>query len=1190
MKSTSRSVLSSVLFLAYAVGAFSGTNVWTETGPQAADVRVEFSSGPDIAYARGGDKLWKSIDGGQTWSVLFSKNASLFPFAVDPSDPNVVITGRGFFNEGITRTTDGGATFLDQAFSFITTLKFSADGTVVYAANSLNTTQILRSVNKGATWTTMAAVGLPVNTGATGQVPEPISLGIAPGNTNTVYAGFRHPDYQAVYRSIDGGANWTPASGLLGLTVNEITPHPTVAGRVFIATNAGLFRSEDTGATWSRVADPTITGVAVLDLQSVAFDRVDPQLIYAGGAERGEIFVSSDGGASWVRRDTGVLANRINNFAPRPGHTGEVLAGTSHTLYRSANSAQAWSVSANGLRAANVTSLQNGSRLRAGLADGGIYESLDGATWTPLNNSALRARLNGGRFSNIVELLEGNRLFAMPFESPVVSSKTQGATWEPVGSGLPANNLYLYGGLITVSGSGPAHLAATSYGMYKTYDDGDSWVWSGSGLPNVAVMKIAKKADGSAIYAGTANQGVYKSTNGGSTWVAANGTGLTNLEIKAFAYDDVNDVLLVGTNQGLFATSNGGASYTALTNPWPAAQMSVDAIVVEDFVHGAIHVGFQKKVFRSVDSGVTWAELDESNLYTTSVIRITSMVSDGPGVLYLGNMSSGMQTYTVSPDIYPSTAPPAFGVLPIGTELPWQFIVQNLGRHASTFTQASWQVPANVDVLNLATTRGTCSVSPTRRLSCDFGVVPGNQWATVTMTLRGNAGGTLDINLSTSSAEIDSNPGNNTYANSGVRFVESVDLAASLAISPVLVNSGSALEYTLVVSNNGPNAASGGSFETNFDARDQYVQSQGGAAGCTGNLAGLRVCPLPTIAAGATATYRWTVTPQWGGARTPGVIVRGDSQNSIDTNPNNNSASATANVVPITDLAASITSAAASVLQGSPLALTATVTNNSLIDAAGVTTTLTLPDRMSFSSATGAVCTSTGNVVGCAVGVLGAGASRAITINVNAVNPGQAMVTFSAASAGPDPVLPNNSANVTVTVNPTTDLSVTLTSAASALTGSQVILSLTGNNLSGNEATGVRAEITLSALVSYASATGATCTAVAAVLTCELGTIAANGSKAASITVNTVSVGVATNSATITGAAPDPVATNNSSSAQLTITAPSPPPSGGGGSSGGGGGGGGGGALDLISVLVLLGLLGAIQSRRRRVLPSGADR
>jgi hypothetical protein len=1173
MKSNRWGALAGALVLVYAGAAFGGTNTWTDTGPKGANVRVQFSSSPDIVYARGGDKLWKSTNGGQSWTALFSKNAALTPFAVDPTNPDIVITGRGFFNDGILRSDDGGVTFDNQFFSMIAAMTFSPDGTVVYGANLVTGTQIIRSVDKGATWTNMASNGLPVSAGTQQYLPVATSLGVDRSNANIVYVGFRHPDYQGVYRSIDGGANFSPATGLLGLNVSEIVSHPTLG--VLAATNAGLFRSADTGATWNRITDSSSSGVTTADLTSVAFDRVDSQILYAGGTLRGEVYFSSNGGASWSRRDSGIVASRVNSLAPRPGHAGEVLAGTSHTLYRSADSAQNWAVSADGLYAANITSLQNGSRLRAGLEDGGIYESLDGVTWTPLNNAALRARMPNNRFSPIADMIEGSRLLVMPAESAVLSSTTLGGTWQPLPPSYPNTLLYHFGGLLALPGSSSAYLAGSNNGIYRTTNDGDTWSWSGNGLPSATIRDFAKNADGTAIYAATFDQGVYKSTDNGVSWTAAN-AGLPNLETHVLEYDTENDVLLVGTNQGLFSSNNGGASYTELTNPWPIAQMSVDGLVVEDFVRGALYVAFQKKVFRSVDSGVSWTELSEGNGYSESVIRITSMIGDGPGVLYLGNMASGLQTYTVSPDIRVVAVAPAAGAVPIGTGLPWQFTVRNDGPHASTFTRASWQVPTNVDVLNLVSSRGTCAVSGSRQLSCDFGVLPANESATVTMTLHGNAGGTLGIGLSATSAEIDSAPANNTFSDAGVRFVESVDLAATLTVAPAQVNSGSALEYTLVIANNGPDAVTGGSFETTFDVRDQYVLAQGSAAGCTGAVAGVQTCPLPAIAAGGSVTYRWTVTPQWGGARAPSVIARIDTQASLDTNPGNNSATATASVVPITDLAASISSSAATVLQGSSVTLTATVTNNSLIDAAGVTATFTLSDRVTFSNASGAVCTSTGNVVGCAVGALGAGASRNIVVNVNAVSAGSAMTLFSVASTGPDPVLPNNSANVTATINPANDLSLALAGHTSAFTGNPYALTITASNLTASEATGVRADITLSPLLTFASATGAACAVAGAVVSCDLGSIAGNGSKVVSMTVNAVTAGTATNSATISSANPDPMSANNNYSAQLLILVPPPP------DAGGGSGGGGGGAVDLLSVIALLGMLASMRLRRRR--------
>jgi photosystem II stability/assembly factor-like uncharacterized protein len=1059
MKQNCWSVLASALLIAYTGVAFGGTNTWTEVGPLAADVKVRFANA-DIAYARGGDNFWKSTNGGQSWVALATRNSSFSPFVVDPTDPNVVLLGADSFG-GLLRSTDGGQNFTQVSFAYFYALEFSANASVAYGVNNFVNTEIARSTDKGVTWTARTSTGLPTIPGTTGLVPVPYSLGIDSADSNTVYAGIRHPDYQGIYRSTDGGNNWTAATGLQGISVNQIVPHPTIANRVLVATSAGVFQSVNAGVSFTRVTDPGATGVATLDMQSVAFDRTNSQMIYAGGAQRGEIFFSSDGGATWARRDSGVVASKINSLAPRPGHGGELLAGTSLTMYRSTDSAQNWTVSANGIRAANVESLYNGSRLFAGLSDGGIYESTDGSTWAPLNNAALRATMPNAKFSNITDILEANRLFAVPLAGGILSSTTLGQTWQPIPPSYPSLQVNHFGGLLTLSGTGPVHLAGSNYGVYKTVDDGVTWTWSSSGLPPTQIRKLVMNGDGSEIYAATFASGVYKSVDSGDNWIPMN-NGLTSLNVNTLAYDTANHVLLVGTIQGLFASNNGGTSYTALTDPWDGQKLSVDAIVVEDFVHGALYAGVQRKLFRSVDSGVTWTELSQGNSNSTAYIRITSLVSDGPGALYVGYYSGGIESYTVSPDIRMEAMAPANGNVAIGSQFPWQFAVRNAGPHASTFTQASWQVPANVDVFNLKTSRGTCSVSGTRRLSCDFGVLPANQSATVTMNLGGNASGTLDINLSASSAETDSAPANNSFTNSAVRFVEGVDLAATLTIDPVLVNSGTPLEYTIVVSNNGPSAASGGTIETNFDTRDQYVLAQGSLSGCTGNVAGLQVCTLPTIASGSSLTYRWTVTPQWGGVRTPGVIVRPDTQNSIDTNQINNAADATANVVPVTNLAARLTSLETTVVQGLPFALSGWVTNNSLIDAGGVTATLTLSDRMSFASATGAVCTSTGNTVVCAIGVLEASESRLFTVNVNTVTPGTATSTLNVVSAGPDPVLLNNSSNYSVTIVPSTDLSVTLTGASSAQTGNQVLLTLTGNNLSANEATAVRADVTLS--------------------------------------------------------------------------------------------------------------------------------
>ena len=63
-------VLAGTLVLAYAGAAFAGTNVWTETGPLAADVKVKFSSSatsPMRAAPTASGKVPTAVRTGPRW-------------------------------------------------------------------------------------------------------------------------------------------------------------------------------------------------------------------------------------------------------------------------------------------------------------------------------------------------------------------------------------------------------------------------------------------------------------------------------------------------------------------------------------------------------------------------------------------------------------------------------------------------------------------------------------------------------------------------------------------------------------------------------------------------------------------------------------------------------------------------------------------------------------------------------------------------------------------------------------------------------------------------------------------------------------------------------------------------------------------------------------------------------------------
>lgn len=1012
-----RSAPITCLALGLITNAGAGTNRWTESGPNAAHIsHVEFAAGGNsVAFARGGDKFWKSADAGRTWTVLQRNNTYDFPFALDRSDANVILLAGP--SGPLLRSVDGGATFNEVTpipFTSPYALAFGTDG-VAYAGLS-SAPNIRRSTDRGATWSSTSQSNLPTAGTSTNIIPVPYEIAVDPSNSDKVYLGYHHPDFPGIYRSTDGGVSWQGSSGLTGISVNAIAIHPLTPARLLVATSAGVYASSDAGASWARVPDATGSGVASMDMSSIAIDPAQPQVVYAGGTQRGELFSSADGGVTWTRRDTGIAASTVTALAPRPGASGEVLAATSHTLYRTTDAGVSWAPSADGIKAASISAVDNGSKLRVGLYDGGIYESVDGATWTPINNAALRERVPTRKFSPVVEIRDAARLFVSLEQDGVFASGDGGATWLAQPPSFNPFSRYNWGGFVTERGAGPVHYAGTSAGVYKTSDNGDSWVNASLGIAQPTIMAMARNTDGTQIFAGTFGGGLFKSSDGAASWTAIN-NGLTDLHVKALAYDESgSNALLVGTNNGLFVSRDGGASYTRLPDALGgSAQPSIDAIVVEDFLRGSLYVAYQRRIFRSVDSGQTWTELSIDNP-TPAFRTITGLVTDGPGVLYAGATYTGLHQYTVSPDMAILAQAPTPGTFPVGSQFPWQAQVRNNGPVAATFAGLRWQLGANTNVTSPTTSRGQCSSSG-QVLTCDFGVMQPGETADVAMTVRGISGGALRIQASAVAAELDRDTSNDTFADSGVRILEQVDLNTALSASVPSVNSSETFQYTLTVRNEGTTVATGAEFETSFDANDLYTLIAGSSDGCVGNAAGTLRCPLPTIGAGQSVTYTWTVRAVPGGQRSASAVVRIDPANSAESDTADNSAATTLNVIAANDLSVLVQPSVSSVTRDNQFNYALTVSNNGLIPVDGVSARLTLSNLVSYVSASSAACSNTSGVVTCDIGTLAPQATSTVTVTVRAATAGNAAAAAAVSGSNPDPDTGNNSVSAGVAIS-----------------------------------------------------------------------------------------------------------------------------------------------------------------------------
>jgi uncharacterized protein (TIGR03437 family) len=148
----------------------------------------------------------KTTNAGGEWKSLGVAPTPLLAVAVDPRDSQVVYVGSAL---GITRSTKGGDELRTTNSGFptdvpITVLSIAIDAienSAVYAATAAG---VFKSTNRGDSWSL-------VDTGLEAFVVR--VLRVDPKNARVVYAA---TSGGGVFKTVDGGATWTPTSAFVG--------------------------------------------------------------------------------------------------------------------------------------------------------------------------------------------------------------------------------------------------------------------------------------------------------------------------------------------------------------------------------------------------------------------------------------------------------------------------------------------------------------------------------------------------------------------------------------------------------------------------------------------------------------------------------------------------------------------------------------------------------------------------------------------------------------------------------------------------------------------------------------------------------------------------------------------------------------------------------------------------------------
>jgi hypothetical protein len=620
-------------------------------------------------------RVYKSTNGGDSWSLLWSGDDLARHLIVDPSNPSILYLSTGIFDReasnsncalgatgaggvGVLKSTDGGTSWkpLNTGLGdlYVGALRMHpSDHQILFAATGNNacsrgpitgvTSGLYRTTNGAASWDKVVSDDILT------------TVTFSPSSPGVIYAG----SARAFYRSADGGTTWRsfskPSGGEWGppgiragvpidATVDPDDPNVLFANNY----GGGVFASTDGARSWKVWS----RGYSGAEVHALAVPETRPSTVYAIG--RSGPFVSPNHGLDWLGIGNGdATFPEWNSVAVQPGSPDVVLISDEH---------QGWL-----LRSTNGGSDFKGV-LHQGQSDASTATRRQGfkaIAFAPSTPSLVFAAMAKDR---------GTIDSSTPVGPVFFRSADGGLTFVSPGAGLDGKNVHR---LVVDRTNAQVLWAATSGGVYKSVDAGTTWMLLGLAGQNVVAVAV-NPSDAKAMIASVKNVGIFTSADGGASWP-------------------------------------GGPYNAGVSNPNPA----VLALIFEP-TGGAIYAAdFYSGVYRSTDGGHNWVGFPDAPMSGLSMRAVKDLVLGG-SVLYAATQGGGVFR-AGGPAVVPTPADGDFGSVLAGASSGARpFMLYNTGPATRALTARTIAGPDGADFQ----LRGdTCPAALAPRATCAFEIV-----------------------------------------------------------------------------------------------------------------------------------------------------------------------------------------------------------------------------------------------------------------------------------------------------------------------------------------------------------------------------------------------------------------------------------------------------------------------------------